>query len=82
VTLYAGIDGGQSSTVAVVGDGARTLGRGVGPPADLVGESRDSRRQVRALEGALGDALSHAGLARDTLVAALVAGISGFDEGL
>jgi N-acetylglucosamine kinase-like BadF-type ATPase len=80
--LVAGIDGGQSSTVAAVGDAARILGRGSGPPADLVGEPRDSTRQAAALDAALDAALSEAGLARTTRFAAIVAGISGFDEGL
>jgi N-acetylglucosamine kinase-like BadF-type ATPase len=57
------------------------LARGSGPPADLVGEARDSARQAAALGEALGAALEAAGLPRTTRVRALVAGISGFDGG-
>jgi N-acetylglucosamine kinase-like BadF-type ATPase len=80
--LYAGVDGGQSSTAAVIGDATHILGRGVGPPADLVGEERDSARQREAIESAVRLALADARLPRDTRLFALVAGISGFDPGL
>ena len=80
--LFAGVDGGQSSTVAVVGDAANALARGSGPPADLVGEARDSTRSRDALEDALDAALDLAGIARTTRFAAIVAGISGYDEGI
>ncbi|MBD5655933.1 MAG: hypothetical protein IAI50_12245 [Candidatus Eremiobacteraeota bacterium] len=77
--LFAGIDGGQSSTVAIVGNEKVVLGRGVGPPADLVGEARGSTRQAAALETALASALVSAGLGSDARFEAIVAGISGFD---
>ncbi len=80
--LFAGIDGGQSSTVAAIGDETRTLARGTGPPADLVGEARDSPRRRVALEAALDAALDGAGLPRGSRFAAVVAGLSGFDAGL
>ncbi len=82
MSLFAGVDGGQSSTVAVVGDDAgRVLGRGTGPAADLVGVSRDAARQAAALRDALDDALARAGLPGDSRFAAVVAGISGFEPG-
>lgn len=77
--LFAGIDGGQSSTLAAIGSATRELGRGSGPPADLVGETRDSSRGIRALEAALDAALDRAGRARTTVFDTVVAGISGFD---
>jgi N-acetylglucosamine kinase-like BadF-type ATPase len=80
--LYAGVDGGQSSTVAVIGDATHIIGRGVGPPADLVGEERDSTRQRAAIESAVRHAFAAAEIPRDTRLFALVAGISGFDEGV
>ena len=44
VRLFAGIDGGQSSTVAVVADDAgRILGRGAAGPADEIGASKIRR---------------------------------------
>lgn len=82
MTLLAGIDGGQSSTLAAIGDGRATLARGTGPPADLVGESRDSPRSANALGAALDAALDRAGLPRSTTFDAVVAGITGFDAGL
>ncbi len=82
MTLLAGIDGGQSSTLAAIGDATTTLARGLGPPADLVGESRDCERGERALHAALDAALDRAKLSRSTTFDALVAGISGFDAGL
>jgi len=77
--LYAGIDGGQSSTVARLGNAHETLATGSGPPADLVGEARDGARQRESLVAALDAACDAAHLARTTRVRALVAGISGFD---
>ena len=79
--MFAGIDGGQSSTIAALGDEGKILARGSGPPADLVGEPRDSVRQAAALGEALGAALEAANLPRSMRVRALVAGISGFDGG-
>jgi len=80
--LYAGVDGGQSSTVAVVGDATHIVGRGVGPPADLVNEERDSTRQRDAIASAIRHAFAAAQLPRDTRLFAIVAGISGFDPGV
>ena len=79
--FFAGIDGGQSSTQAVVGDESGVVrGRASGPPADLVGEPRDSTRRRDVLANVLRDALRDAGAA-DAQLAAAVAGISGYDEG-
>jgi glucosamine kinase len=77
------IDGGQSSTAARIADehGA-VVGEALGPPADLVGQPRDSRRQAEVLDDVLARALAAAGLSPDTALAALVAGISGYDEGI
>ncbi len=80
MSLFAGIDGGQTSTVAVVGDALEVLGRGSGPPADLVGETRDSVRREAALEAALTAALEAARLPAQSRFDATVAGLSGYDE--
>lgn len=80
--LFVGIDGGQSSTVALLGDARAVRGRGVGLPADLVGEPRTSTRQRDALTGALDRACDAAHVPRTVRIRALVAGISGFDQGL
>lgn len=79
MSLFAGIDGGQTATLAVIGNDSDVLGRGSGPPADLVGEPRDSKRQSNALEAALAAALAAAGLEPGARFATIVAGISGFD---
>lgn len=78
--LFAGIDGGQSSTIAVVGDekGA-ILGRGVAGPCDEIGQAADSVRFAQALEGAISGALAAASLPLDSSFAAIVAGISGYE---
>jgi glucosamine kinase len=77
--LFAGIDGGQSSTTAVIGDAERVLARGHAGPADEVGAATDSTRLRDALEGALTNALVAAKLAPDTQFDAIVAGVSGYE---
>ncbi len=78
--LVAGIDGGQSSTVAVVADEhGRILGRGTSGPSDEIGAGPDSTRLRDALRFALDDALAHAGLPDGARCDAVVAGISGYN---
>jgi N-acetylglucosamine kinase-like BadF-type ATPase len=78
--LVAGIDGGQSSTVAVIGDErGRILGTGAAGPADEIGAGPDSTRLRDALGGALEDARRRAQLPQQSRFAAIVAGISGYD---
>ena len=82
LSFFAGIDGGQSSTVCVVGDDAgNVLGRAGGPPADLVGQPRDSARRAEVLDAVLQGALRMAGLPAETRFASIVAGVSGYDDG-
>ncbi len=77
--VAAGIDGGQSSTVAVVGDDrGRVLGRGTSGPSDEIGVGPESTRLRDALQNALDHALRNAGLPAGTRCAAIVAGISGY----
>lgn len=79
-TLLAGIDGGQSSTVALIGDEhGRILSRGTAGPADEVWPHADSTRLRDALREALADACRHAGLPAQTNFAAIVAGVSGYE---
>jgi N-acetylglucosamine kinase-like BadF-type ATPase len=78
--LVAGIDGGQTSTVAVIADeSGRILGRGVAGPADEIGARSDSTRLRDALGEALADACRAAGISNDANFTAIVAGISGYD---
>jgi glucosamine kinase len=81
--LVAGIDGGQTSTTAAVALADGTIvGRGTGPPADLVGEPRGAlERQRAALATALSAAFRDANLTPSTPLASLVAGVTGHDDG-
>jgi len=80
--LFAGVDGGQSSTVAVVlGEDGSVLGRGTAGPADHVDEPPDSERAALACRRALGAALAAAGEPPDAPLEAVVIGVSGFDGG-
>ncbi len=77
----AGIDGGQSSTTAVVIDEKGVVrGRETAGPADHVGEPPGSHKFADACASALAGALAAAGLPRDTRFAAVHAGLSGYDE--
>ncbi|MGH7706855.1 MAG: BadF/BadG/BcrA/BcrD ATPase family protein [Vulcanimicrobiaceae bacterium] len=78
--LFAGIDGGQSSSSAVIGDErGRVLTRATGSPTDLVGEPPESRRRADAIDELLAQARQSAGVAPDEPFDAIVAGLSGFD---
>jgi N-acetylglucosamine kinase-like BadF-type ATPase len=78
--LFAGVDGGQSSTTAVVINGAgEPLGRGVAGPCDHVDEPADSRRCAGACETAVARALSAGGLSASSGLEAVVIGLSGYD---
>lgn len=75
----AGIDGGQSSSEAVIGDErGRIVGRGVAGPSDELGAGPESSRLRDALAGALEAARRDAGLPEATRYRAVVAGISGY----
>jgi len=78
--LVAGIDGGQSSTIAVVvDDDGIVRGRGTAGPSDHVGEPADSDRAAVACGRALAQALRAAGLPAESELAAVVVGLSGFE---
>ncbi|MFN2460429.1 MAG: BadF/BadG/BcrA/BcrD ATPase family protein [Candidatus Velthaea sp.] len=78
--LVAGIDGGQSSTTAVVmNESAEIVGRGVAGPSDHVDEPADSRRCADACESAVARALADGGWDAGTRLDAVVAGLSGYD---
>ncbi|MGA2393305.1 MAG: BadF/BadG/BcrA/BcrD ATPase family protein [Candidatus Lustribacter sp.] len=78
--LFAGIDGGQSSTVAVVLDEhGKLLGRGTAGPSDHVDEPPESQRAALACESALAAALAAAHAPAGTELAAVVVGLSGYE---
>ena len=78
----AGIDGGQTSTHCVVGDERGVVvARASGPAADLVGKMRASPDQAAVLDRVIGAALAQADLPAETRFSAIVAGLSGYDDG-
>jgi N-acetylglucosamine kinase-like BadF-type ATPase len=63
---YLGVDGGQTSTVALIADQTgRVLGRGKGGPCNHVGPAEGRARFFSAIGDSLGQACSSAGLNRD-----------------
>ena len=79
--LVAGIDGGQSSTTAVVVDeGGLVCARGVAGPADHVDEPVGSTKCADACGIALMRALDVARMPRDTRFEAVHVGLSGYDD--
>ena len=78
--LFAGIDGGQSGTQAVIGNEfGEIIGRGAAGPADEIAQDATSTRLRDALQGALADACAHAQLSSHTEFDAIVAGVSGYE---
>jgi N-acetylmuramic acid 6-phosphate etherase len=78
--LFAGIDGGQSSSTAVVINGSgEVLGRGTAGPCDHVDEPPDSRRCADACRSVVARALAAAGLPESSPLEAVVIGLSGYD---
>ncbi len=63
MALFLGVDGGKSSTKALVGDETgRVLGTGTGGPSNHVGEAEGRERLARAVTGCVGLACRQAGL--------------------
>lgn len=62
---FLGVDGGQSSTTALIGDAeGRVLGMGRGGPCNHVGAAEGRAKFIRAIEESLGAACAQAGLDR------------------
>lgn len=77
----AGVDGGQSSTLAViVSEDGRLVGRGIAGPAAHVDEPPGATIAADAVATAVGGALAAAGLAADTTLDAVRIGLSGWDD--
>jgi glucosamine kinase len=81
VTRYvAGIDGGQTSTTAVIGNETGcVVGRGRAGPADEIGTRAEPTRLHDALRDALAEARSNAALDDGVEFDAIVAGVSGYE---
>jgi N-acetylglucosamine kinase-like BadF-type ATPase len=79
-SIVAGIDGGQTSTLAVILDAQGSLlGRGTAGPSDHVDEPPGTERAAHACEAALAGALRAAKLPADAELAAVVIGLSGYE---
>ncbi len=77
-SLFVGVDGGQTSTEAVIGDsGGRLLGRGRGGPCNHASRTEGEARLRRAVAEAVGSALDEAGVAWPTRWRAACLGMSG-----
>jgi N-acetylglucosamine kinase-like BadF-type ATPase len=76
---FLGVDGGQSSTTALIGDASGlVLGIGRGGPSNHVGAAEGRTKFVNAIEGSLTAACQHAGLDSSTpRFASAVLGFSG-----
>jgi N-acetylglucosamine kinase-like BadF-type ATPase len=77
--LFLGIDGGQSSTTAVIGDETgRVLGSGRGGPCNHVGAAEGRAKFLNAIGGCVGTACAEAGLDQGSVkFEAVCAGFSG-----
>jgi len=80
--LFLGVDGGKSSTTAILGDEAgRVLGRGTGGPCNHVAEHEGRAKLERAVRESVGAACLEAGLDFETVrFAAACFGMSGGPE--
>src|SRR5512136_2878176 len=77
--LFLGVDGGQSSTTAMVGDeNGRVLGFGRGGPCNHVGAAEGRAKFTRAIRECVGKACAQAGLEPSSVrFAAACLGFSG-----
>jgi len=78
--LYLGIDGGQSSTVALIGDETgRVIGEGQGGPCNHVGASERRAKFFSAVGDSIRVAADQAGIKnpKDTIFTGVCAGFSG-----
>jgi N-acetylglucosamine kinase-like BadF-type ATPase len=79
--FFLGIDGGQSSTTALIGDETgRILGRGAGGPCNHATAEEGRKRLERAIGQSVGAARAEAGLGPAVRFAAACCGMSGGAE--
>lgn len=77
---FLGVDGGQSSTTAWIGDaGGRVIGRGTAGPCNHVGAAEGRAKFLNALNGCIGKACAEAGL--DPAAISFEAACLGFSGG-
>ncbi len=76
--FFVGVDGGQSSTTALIGDETgRVLGVGTGGPCNHVGAAEGREKLSRAVQQSVDAACAQAGLARGRHFEAACFGMSG-----
>jgi N-acetylglucosamine kinase-like BadF-type ATPase len=76
--LFLGIDGGQSSTTALIGDeSGRVLGIGSGGPCNHVGAAEGRAKFLNAIGGCVSAARAMAALSDEVEYASVCAGFSG-----
>ena len=76
--LFVGIDGGQSSTAALIGDeSGRVLGAGTGGPCNHTASGEGGERLRRAITESVSMACAQAGLERAVRFAVACCGMSG-----
>jgi N-acetylglucosamine kinase-like BadF-type ATPase len=79
--LFLGVDGGQSSTKALIGDtSGRILGRGVAGPCNHVSAAEAKAKFLRTIRECVGAAIADAGLSPDVVFEAACFGMSGGPE--
>jgi N-acetylglucosamine kinase-like BadF-type ATPase len=79
--LFLGVDGGQSSTKALIGDASgRVLGRGVAGPCNHVSAAEAKAKFLRTIRECVGVAIADAGLSPDVVFEAACFGMSGGPE--
>jgi N-acetylglucosamine kinase-like BadF-type ATPase len=68
MTLFLGVDGGQSSTTALIGDeNGRALGAGIAGPSNHAGTAEGRRKLELAVNESVAMACSQAGLRRENI---------------
>jgi N-acetylglucosamine kinase-like BadF-type ATPase len=76
--LYLGIDGGQSSTTALIGDETgRVIGKGVGGPCNHVAAAEGRAKLERVIGDCVGAARLQAGVSEEVPFRAACVGMSG-----
>ncbi len=76
--LYLGIDGGQSSTVALIGDeSGQVLGQGEAGPCNHVGAAERRAKFLAAVGDSVKAAAAQAGIPQEAVFEAVCAGFSG-----
>ena len=78
MTLFLGVDGGQSGTTALIGNSfGHVVGRGTAGPSNHVSSSEAEAKLTRVVQACVGAACKSAGVSEDSVFAAACFGMSG-----